>query len=512
MTDSAAEFGSPARFHIRLQWLSVREPAGRLPASHGWSMGRLALTVANRNLMAHSVGIHRQDDLCWFLGPLLHWFADNWIALFHEEHFTWREHSSEAAAAACEQAMASPAGEGSFEAAQQWYFRHAIAAAAVGGLFPDIVLRRFSDDIEISWTGVSSPFAPDGFVFVSEPGRVYLPVSDVALPLWEMLRWTRDNPPVLDDDTFEADYRDLTAKIERLSALETNQYQRADMPEALFGRVQSVFADVNRRELLDPVRHDWAPFVVSRSPAMAMFGGMDVDISEADVTALRDLLVRATDGAADSLLQDLVENAALVGKPWQNGYQLADSLLDELEDSGFDVFSGDHVSIGSLCRRFGIEVTDLELETDSVRGVALAGEELKPVIVVNTNSIYNRKENSRRFTVAHELCHILHDQGRARRLAHISGPWASPAIEQRANAFAAWLLMPRRLLMESFAESGDLEEIEHVRRLVERIRVTDIALIWHLYNLGFIQDSQRESLLSDIGLDRNTGHVTRRDT
>ena len=290
----------------------------------------------------------RQDDLCWFFGPLLHWLADNWIALFHEEHFTWRERSYEAAAAACEQAMASPAGEESVEAAQQWYFRHAIAAAAVGGLFPDIVLRRFSDDIEISWTGVSSPFSPDGFAFVSEPGRVYLPVSDVALPLWEMLRWTRDNPPVLDDDTFEADYRDLTAKIERLSALETDQYQRADMSEALFGRMQSVFADVDRRELLTPVVHGSAPFVVSKSPAMAMFGGMDVDISEPDVIALRDLLVRATDGSTSSLLQDLIENAALVGKPWQNGYQLADSLLDHLEDSGFDVFSEDHVSIGNF--------------------------------------------------------------------------------------------------------------------------------------------------------------------
>ena len=508
MTNNVADYGSPSRFHIRFQWLSDHEPNERLPASHGWSMGRLELTVANRNLMAHSVGDHRQDSLSWYFGPLFHWLAENWISLFHEEHFTWRERSYEASATACEQAMAAPSGQESVEAAQQWYFRHAISVAAVGGLLPDIFLRRFSDDIEISWTGVSSPFAPEGFTFISEPGRVYLSVGDVALPLWSMLLWIRNNPPDLQDDTFEADYRELASKIERLFALQADQYQRADIGDTLFARVQRVFQDSDRNELFVPVVHDSAPFVVSKSPAMAMFGGIDVDISEADVTVLRDILMSASDGETSNLLQDLVENATLAGKPWQNGYQLADSLLDSLEDSGFDVLSGGHVSISSFCHHFGINIINLELDTDSVRGVALAGVGLRPIIVVNASSIYNGNEKSKRFTVAHELCHILHDQSRARKLAHISGPWASPAIEQRANAFAAWMLMPRRLLITSFAENDDVEDVEYVRRVAERIQVTDTALIWHLYNLSFIHDSQRESLLSDLGYGRSPGYTT----
>ena len=150
----------------------------------------------------------------------------------------------------------------------------------------------------------------------------------------------------------------------------------------------------------------------------------------------------------------------------------------------------------------------LELDTDSVRGVALAGAGLTPVIVVNESSIYNGNEKSKRFTVAHELCHILRDQSRARKLAHISGPLASPAIEQRANALAAWILMPQRLLIASFAESDDVQDVDNVRRVAERIQVTDTALIWHLYNLGFIHDSQRELLLSDLGFGRSPGYIT----
>ena len=194
MANNVVEFGTSTRFHIRLGWRIDPEPAERRPVGHGWSIGTLALTVAGRNLMSHRVQDHSQDSICWFLGPLFHWFAENWISLFHEEHFAWPESSAEAAATACELAIARTAGEESLEASQQWYFRHGISAGASGGLFPDMFLRRFSDDIELSWTGAAPAFAPDGFAFISDPGRAYLPLEDVALPLWQMLLWVKDNP------------------------------------------------------------------------------------------------------------------------------------------------------------------------------------------------------------------------------------------------------------------------------------------------------------------------------
>lgn len=497
MNSRVAEFGTPTRFHIRLEWLSDPEPAERRPIDHGWSMGMFALTVADQNLVAHRVQDHSQDSLCWFLGPLLHWFAEHWISLFHEESFTWRERSAEAAAAACEQAMASPAGAESIETAQQWYFRHGITSAAAGGLFPDIFLRRFSDDIELSWTGASPTFAPDGFAFISDPGRVYLPIEDIAMPLWQMLCWVKDNPPALETDAFEADFRALTDKIEQLSEVEPGKYQRASMSDTLLERLHNSFLNSDRLDLLEPVLHSSAPFVVSKSPVMAMFGGLDVDISDSDVTSLRDLLISAARGDTAGPITELIENAPLNGKPWQDGYDLADDLLDTLEDDGISNISDGHVSVAEFCSNFGIEVTDKQLETNTVRGVALAGVGLKPIIVVNESNIYNQNEKSRRFTVAHELCHILHDQSRARKLAHISGPWASPAIEQRANAFAAWLLMPRRLLVEQFHANKNLDT-ERLHGVADMLQVTDTALIWHLYNLGFIDEYQRELLLTRL--------------
>ena len=60
----------------------------------------------------------------------------------------------------------------------------------------------------------------------------------------------------------------------------------------------------------------------------------------------------------------------------------------------------------------------------------------------------NADEVGRRFTLAHEFCHLLFDQDQGQALAVASGPWAPRAIEQRANAFAAMFLMPAFLLKQ----------------------------------------------------------------
>ena len=116
-----------------------------------------------------------------------------------------------------------------------------------------------------------------------------------------------------------------------------------------------------------------------------------------------------------------------------------------------------------------------------------------PAIIVNSTSVYNVNENGKRFTIAHELCHILHDQTRARRITHVSGPWASPGIEKRANAFAAALLMPRELVLRQLRS---LDRIDHAEtsRLAKALHVNEPPLIEHLYNIDAIGDGDRERL------------------
>ena len=390
MTNKVADFGSRSRFHIRFQWLSDHDPIDRRPASHGWSMGKLELTVANRNLMEHNLGDHRQGDLCWYFGPMFHWFAENWIPLFHEEHFTWRERSCDASAAACEQAMASTFGGVSAAAAQRWCFRHGLSSADAGGPVPDLFLRRFSDDVELCWTGTASPIAPDGFTFVSGPGRIRLPVESVACPLRDMLQWVKDNPPALCRGSFREVHHRLASKIEGLSSVETDRFRRADIPEALCRRVEGVFRNAGRPGLLDPVMHDSVPFVVLRSPAAALTSTFPW-LTQRNPGRSR---CSRRIGGTGSRLQDLVGNAALVGKPWQDGYHLAEDLLDDPEELEFDMLPDGRMSITGFCCEFGMEVVDRKLDADSIRGVALARAEPTSTKVVNESSPATKTERA----------------------------------------------------------------------------------------------------------------------
>ncbi len=108
----------------------------------------------------------------------------------------------------------------------------------------------------------------------------------------------------------------------------------------------------------------------------------------------------------------------------------------------------------------------------------------------------NAERGGVRFTLAHELCHILFDREKARSFVHASTPWAEPAVEQRANAFAAMLLMPLdRIDLDQSPK--DIEALRlKVNKLTKQLEVGRTALIHHLANLDEISASARELLLA----------------
>lgn len=138
------------------------------------------------------------------------------------------------------------------------------------------------------------------------------------------------------------------------------------------------------------------------------------------------------------------------------GHQFAGALLD---DEAIAPFVGSFVNISAFLEAIGVTVLRQSLNTATIRGVSLAGETLAHTIVVNMTSVYNDTEHGVRFTLAHELAHLLYDRSMAASVGISSGSWAPASIEKRANAFAAMLLMPRELVIRAFgadAVSTDL--------------------------------------------------------
>jgi len=98
-----------------------------------------------------------------------------------------------------------------------------------------------------------------------------------------------------------------------------------------------------------------------------------------------------------------------------------------------------------------------------------------------------------RFTLAHELAHLLLDQNRARQLVVASGPWAPAEVEQRANAFAAAFLMPLPVLKKALGDlTEELQSPDSVSIVARRLDVSYSALVSRLQNLGRLSPEEAE--------------------
>ena len=201
MAELLACFGDPAIFEISLAWFEDPEPMSTRPVEVGWSSGDMRIVVAGQVLTTHTWPAVPQDRVRWYLAPVFRWLAASWTWLLHEERFAWNDNQALAAAPAVSEALrrhfgAADRDDSPYPAIQSWWARHALRAADASALYPDLVVRRLEDDVELSWTRRPPVSAPDGFAFALTPGVAVVPVNAVAEPLWEALAWFLATAPM----------------------------------------------------------------------------------------------------------------------------------------------------------------------------------------------------------------------------------------------------------------------------------------------------------------------------
>lgn len=483
------QHGDPSRFAIALRWVADSEPRSQRPTAHGWSMGDLRITVGGTVITRSTHRGRVQGHVGWYLSPLIDWLATNWTFLLHEEDFDWQEPTGLPAAVACRKALHTwinaddPVGRERYRAVQAWYRRHGLRAVAEGGLFPDLFIRRLMDDAELSWNAAPPIHAPDGFTFMAEPAHASFAIDDIAAPLWAALRWFANAPPPGLESADQARWETIARKIDALDGLSVEDLQAPYLPAP----IANLLGDAETPQSL---RSPHAPVVAEFSPAVAMFGGVSPNLSHADARCLLGILAEGRGSETEELARLARERGmSPLGIPHRDGYDFAQDFLDDLglpDAAGF-------IDVEGIAAGLGIIVERKRFDSRDIRGVALAGNSIGPRIIINSASIYNVSQEGQRFTIAHELCHLLHDRSRARRVTHVSGPWVAQGFERRANAFAAYLLMPRALVIRHLDGRAALEP-ETVRGMAEALRVSESSLVEHMFNLQMIEDWERERL------------------
>jgi Zn-dependent peptidase ImmA (M78 family) len=164
------------------------------------------------------------------------------------------------------------------------------------------------------------------------------------------------------------------------------------------------------------------------------------------------------------------------GEPFEEGHRLADWFRDE---PGVANSTG-RVDPDAILENWAVRILELSLEDSSVDAVCCWGPRHGPAVLLNPGGRHARDAGGRRATLAHEIAHLLVDRRGALPLAEVNGGRAPARVEARARAFAAELLLPRRIAGEAFAEAKD--PAAETLRLQRRYGVSKEVVAWQARN------------------------------
>ena len=149
-----------------------------------------------------------------------------------------------------------------------------------------------------------------------------------------------------------------------------------------------------------------------------------------------------------------------------------------------------------------------ELGLANLDAIAIWGRQHGPGVLINVSSKRLRPtsradvagQGAARVTLAHELCHLLIDRGRALGAVDILAGRMPLPVEQRARAFAAELMLPSEAAARAWADTRPEITTDGVRSilksLTQRFGVTASIAAWQLEhglrdqvaNLSFLLD------------------------
>lgn len=165
---------------------------------------------------------------------------------------------------------------------------------------------------------------------------------------------------------------------------------------------------------------------------------------------------------------------------------IAQEILDQSNSNNFPI------DIEKIVKSFGIEIITDNLGDDVSGLLAIEGDKI--IIGVDKNQNNNLKR--KRFTIAHEFGHfMLHrnhqsifiDSNFKVMFRDNNSTRGVDINEIQANAFAAAILMPKRLLIERISTLNlDLSDDSSIEKIAKDFGVSMTAMSYRISNLGLV--------------------------
>ena len=165
----------------------------------------------------------------------------------------------------------------------------------------------------------------------------------------------------------------------------------------------------------------------------------------------------------DQLCKQLITET-LDNTPHEAGYELASKLRNIMNLNEEEVFEPE-----ALLSEWGVRIEREDMGFNKLEAIAVWGNK-GPAILINVRpNMRTNHEYGFRFVLAHEIAHLLVDRQQTLSAAEVLGGEISKKVEQRADAFAAELLLPRQSAAKVYRNELNLNDA--VKRLVDTYKV-----------------------------------------
>lgn len=157
-------------------------------------------------------------------------------------------------------------------------------------------------------------------------------------------------------------------------------------------------------------------------------------------------------------------------------------------------------SIRGFCAQFGVPAFLVDLGTQTVDGIMWRERGAAPCIAANVIA-RGGSTTAIRMTLAHELCHALFDRPKIQADGILEErSHDATGRERRANAFAAYLLAPRKAVLDALRragrQDGEAPSQHHLRTLSQFFGMGVESMAFHLVSCGVWSQSERSARVS----------------